>query len=291
MFGVEFVMRQKIWVPPERLKTKKDDDCDAYVKTISGDRIHLRLFSTDFRTNFLAYNENIRRLVLYFHGNAEDLHSCDSYLSWLATNTDQNVLGVEYVGYGKSSREHEPTEKNMCEVADAALYYACNTLGHKMHTITIVGRSLGSIPAVYLASQRRNAGLGGLVLVSALASGARCVLPCAYIPDSILQSLDSVFGGNILRMAEVQCMVLLIHGDCDKEVPLENAQALLKKCHCWCLPQLYVVKGGGHNDLSDRYGKEIVRQINAFKEQSAETARLRSCEAESQTPYESLIEF
>jgi abhydrolase domain-containing protein 17 len=245
----------------------------------------------DFRTNFLAYNENIRRLVLYFHGNAEDVHSCDSYLSWLATNTDQNVLGVEYVGYGKSSREHEPTEKNMCEVADAAMYYACNTLGHKMHTITIVGRSLGSIPAVYLASQRRNAGLGGLVLVSALASGARCVLPCAYIPDSILQSLDSVFGGNILRMAEVQCMVLLIHGDCDKEVPLENAQALLKKCHCWCLPQLYVVKGGGHNDLSDRYGKEIVRQINAFKEQSAETARLRSCEAESQTPYESLIEF
>jgi pimeloyl-ACP methyl ester carboxylesterase len=50
--------------------------------------------------------------------------------------------------------------------------------------ITVIGRSLGSIPAVYVASQRRNAGLGGLVLISALASGARCVLPCAYVPNS-----------------------------------------------------------------------------------------------------------
>jgi pimeloyl-ACP methyl ester carboxylesterase len=291
MFGVEFAMRHKIWVPPERPKPRRDDTCDAYVKTIRGDRIHLRIFSPDPRTNLQTYSETVRRLVIYFHGNAEDLHGCDSFLAWLSTNTDQNVLGVEYVGYGKSTREREPTEGNMHEVADAALYYACNTLGHKMHTITVVGRSLGSIPAVHLASQRMNAGLGGLVLISALASGARCMLPVAYIPASVMGSLDGVFGGNILRMGDVQCMVLLVHGDKDKEVPLDNAQALYHKCHQWCLPQLYVVEGGGHNDLLDRHGKEILRQLNAFTEQSAETARLRSSEPEARTPYESLIEF
>ena len=42
------------------------------------------------------------------------------------------------------------------------------------------------------------------------------------------------------------------------------------------MPEIYVVKGCGHNDLADRYGKEILRQINAFKEQIAETAMTKS---------------
>ena len=291
MFGVEYVMRQKIWAPPQRGKMRKDDENDVYVKTIASDRIHLRLFTPDFRTNLVEYSAGARRLVIYFHGNAEDLHSCNLFLNWLATNTDQNVLGVEYVGYGKSSRGLETTEQNMCEAADAALDYASQTMMHKLHTIMVMGRSLGSIPAAHLASQSMNAGLGGLLLVSALASGARCVLPSAYIPDAVLESLDAVFGANILRMPDVQCMVLLIHGDRDTEVPIANARALLKKCHRWCMPELYVVEGGGHNDLTDRHGKQLLRQIIAFKDLSAETARLRSSDAESHTPYEALVEI
>ena len=283
-------MRRSIWVPPNHSYKKPDDDRDVLVKIISGDKIHLRLFSPDSTVSLKNY-DNSKRLVLYFHGNAEDLAVCDAYLCWLALNTDQNVLGVDYVGYGKSSCEHEPTERNMCDAADASLDYAIHTLRHKRHTVTIIGRSLGSIPAVYLASQQMNAGLGGLILISALASGARCVLPSAYTPESILASLDSLFGANILRISEVQCMILFIHGDKDVEVPISNARVLFSKCNRWCLPQLFVVKGGGHNDLSDLHGKQILRQINCFKDTSAETARLRTCEVDSHTPYEGLVEF
>ena len=92
---------QKIWAPPQRGKMRQDDENDVYVKTIGSDRIHLRLFMPDFRTNLVEYNTGNRRLVLYFHGNPEDLHSFNLFLNWPSTNTDQNVLGVEYVGYGK----------------------------------------------------------------------------------------------------------------------------------------------------------------------------------------------
>lgn len=128
-------------------------------------------------------------------------------------------------------------------------------------------------------------------MISALASGARCVLPSQYIPEALLRSLDSVFGANILKMPEVQCMVLIVHGDRDEEIEIKNAQALYKKCNGWCTPRLYVVKGGAHNNLTDRYGKEVLREINEFNKTCLETARLRSCEEASKTPYELLVDF
>ena len=226
--------------------------------------------------------------MLYFHGNSEDLEICDVHLSWLALNQDQKVLGVDYVGYGRSSGEHETTEQNMCDAADACLHFATHDLKHKINTVTIIGRSLGSIPAVYVCSQRRNA---GLILISALASGARCLRPCAYVPKAILNSLDGLFGPNLQRISEVQCMILFIHGDKDMQVSLENSKVLIEKCNRWCDAELFVVKGGTHNNFSDLYGKEIIRKMKAFVEESTETARLRSGDEQSQTPYESLIDF
>jgi hypothetical protein len=61
---------------------------------------------------------------------------------------DQNVLGVDCVGYGRSASKNETTEQNTCDAADACLHFATNNLKHKIKTI--IGSSLGSIPAVYL---------------------------------------------------------------------------------------------------------------------------------------------
>jgi len=110
--------------------------------------------------------------------------------------------------------------------------FATYDLKHKINTVTIIGRSLGSIPAVYLCSQRRNAGLGGLInsiLISALASGARCLLPRAYVPKAILNSLDGLFGPNLQRISEVQCMIsVFIHGNKDVQVSLETQESSLR---------------------------------------------------------------
>jgi fermentation-respiration switch protein FrsA (DUF1100 family) len=103
--------------------------------------------------------------------------------------------------------------------------------------------------------------------------------------------MDGLFGANILRISEVQCMILFIHGDNDKQVPIANARALFSRCNRWCLPEIFVVKGGGHNDLSDLYGKQILRLINEFKDTIAVTARLRTGDEAAHTPYEDLVEF
>ena len=91
-------------------------------------------------------------------------------------------------------------------------------------------------------------------------------------------------------------MILFIHGDKDVQVSLENSRVLMDKCNRWCDAELYVVKGGTHNNLSDLHGKEIIRKMKAFVEESSETSRLRSGDEQAQTPYEttpyeSLIDF
>ena len=42
-------------------------------------------------------SEKPRPLLLYSHGNAEDLGTAYDYLQWLATNLDCNVLVYDYV--------------------------------------------------------------------------------------------------------------------------------------------------------------------------------------------------
>jgi hypothetical protein len=81
-------------------------------------------------------------------------------------------------------------------------------------------------------------------------------------------------------------MILFIHGDKDVQVSLENSRVLMDKCNRWCDAELYVVKGGTHNLLSDLYGKEIIRKMKVFVEESSETSRLRSDDEQAQTPYE-----
>ena len=282
MIAVEECFRTRIWTPPARVKNRQLDDRDVFLTIISGGNVHARLFSPDSHSNTEKHDAN---LIIYFHGNAEDLTTCESFLSWLSLNTAYDVLCVDYVGYGRSSGENNTTEANMCEAADAVLDYAVNTLKYKYHTIVVMGRSLGSIPAVHLASKTDNAGLQGLVLVSGLASGARCILSPAYTPSVMQASLDNAFGANIQRIPGVQCMILLVHGDHDTEVSLSNSQVLKERCNGWCHPELIVIRGGSHNNIWNMYARQVLKPMNLFLSNSKENARLHSCDAAAQTPY------
>ena len=288
MIAVEECFRTRIWTPPVRVNNRQLDDRDVFLKIISGGSVHARLFSPDSHSNAEKRNAN---LILYFHGNAEDLTTCASFLSWLSLNTAYDVLCMDYVGYGRSSGENNTTESNMCEAADAVLDYALNTLKYKNHAIVVMGRSLGSIPAVYLASKTDNAGLQGLVLVSGLASGSRCIFSSAYVPSVMLTSLDNAFGANIRRISGVQCMVLLVHGDQDTEVCLSNSQVLKERCNGWCHPELIVIRGGSHNNIWNMYARQVLKPLNLFLENSQENARLHSCDEASKTPYSDACEL
>lgn len=101
-----------------------------------------------------------RKIMIWFHGNTTDLGIQDKFITEMATELDINVVGIEYLGYGiyENPLDPEQMEQDSLEVYDWLL-----TKGYKPNNIWNYGRSLGTGPAIYLASKRET---GFNVLIS-----------------------------------------------------------------------------------------------------------------------------
>ncbi len=129
--------------------------------------------------------QNPAPLLIYFGGNAEDV-------SWLASTAGQyagwSLLIVSYRGYGRS--EGKPGEAAL--FADALQIYDYAAKRADTGRIAVMGRSLGSGVATYLAAQRP---VAGAILVSpydSVESVARGVYPFLPIGLMLKHRFDSV---------------------------------------------------------------------------------------------------
>lgn len=89
-------------------------------------------------------------LILFFHGNSSDLRGWGQMSPQFHKN-GYDVVMVDYPGFGKSSGKH--TEQGLYDTADRLYKWAEKKYDSK--DMVIVGRSIGSIPASYLASKRK----------------------------------------------------------------------------------------------------------------------------------------
>lgn len=78
-----------------------------------------------------------------------------------------NILGVEYPNYGVYKSNTICNEENILSDSKYVLKFVTKQLKFDLKNIIIFGRSLGSGPAVYLASKYK---IGALVLVSGFTS-------------------------------------------------------------------------------------------------------------------------
>jgi len=134
-----------------------------------------------------------------------------------------NVLAVEYPGYGLLS-QLKPTEEAVYEVALTVFRYLFDEVKVQYSQIILFGRSLGSGPAVYLASQYP---VGGLILVSAFSSIRGAV---QSIAGSLLAWSIKEHFPNLQLISNVSCSTLIIHGESDGLIPVEHSLRLFKRC-------------------------------------------------------------
>jgi len=91
-----------------------------------------------------------RFLIIFFHSNAEDLGRCRGFCCYLREQFQVHVLAVEYPGYGVCPGL--PSGETVMENALAGLRFATETLRWPLDSIKVFGRSIGTGPAVGLAS-------------------------------------------------------------------------------------------------------------------------------------------
>jgi fermentation-respiration switch protein FrsA (DUF1100 family) len=193
-------------------------------------------------------NPTARHTIFYFHGNAEDLGDVAPILRRLQS-AGFGVLAFDYRGYGRSSGR--PSEESINTDTRTVLAYAAAQLGVSSQNCVLVGRSVGSGPAVALAA---HAPVAGLVLVSPFTSAFRVVTHVKLIPFDRFDNLTAI--------REVHCPVLIFHGTADQVIPFAHGEKLFAaasepKRHVW-------IEHAGHNDIFQIAGPEIVHEISSF---------------------------
>lgn len=205
-------------------------------------------------------------VLLFSHGNADDLGTCDEYCHWLSFQLGVHVVAYDYQGYGLSSPlpSDEPALRDFAERVHAEVAALL-----PRSPLFLLGKSLGSVPATWLASLP-HVEYAGLVVVSGLASGARTVFPRmpALLPARATARLDCVFGNNIGLERRVHAPVLVVHGLDDATVPVDNARDVLRALPAACFyPPLFV--RAGHNDIETRHAALFLMTLANFIAQYA----------------------
>jgi len=222
---------------------------DVWFRTADGTRLHGWFVR--------AAEQPAAATVVYFHGNGGNV----SYVGWVGEQLAArgfDVLLFDYRGYGQSEGA-SADERGLYEDAAAAHDFVVRERGARAERVVLYGQSLGTAAAVDVAARKP---CGALVLESGLSSAgdmARTILP--WLPRFAARltrnKLDSV--GKLPR---VGCPVLVAHGDRDEVIPAEQGRAL----HA-AAPEpkrLHLVRGAGHNNLSNVGGEPYLDAVADF---------------------------
>jgi pimeloyl-ACP methyl ester carboxylesterase len=155
-------------------------------------------------------------LIIFFHGNSEDIGSSLSYLlSSFGDRFAMNVLCPEYPTYGiyKKKDDGMRMDKAILEDARSVLKYAHTQLRFKYENIILIGRSLGSGVAVKLATEFN---VKGMVLISPYTS-IRCI--AKTVAGNLLSKLVPNAFRSIDYINHIKCPALFIHGVQDSLIP------------------------------------------------------------------------
>lgn len=191
--------------------------------------------------------------LLFFHGNGEIVADYDD-LAPLFTRLGLNFLAVDYRGYGRSSGT--PTLSAMLDDSHAVFAFVRDWLKSRGHTgpRIVMGRSLGSAPALELAS--RHAGeIDGLVVESGFARIGPLLALMGYRMEAF--GLSEEDGPqNLKKIGMFDKPTLVIHAEFDHIIAHAEGQALYDASPA-AVKHMLTIEGANHNDLfyhgMDRY--------------------------------------
>jgi alpha-beta hydrolase superfamily lysophospholipase len=202
-----------------------------------------------------------------------------------------NVLVCDYPGYGFSSGES--SQEGLEDAAITVMEYATSKLQFDASQVFVIGKSIGSCPAISLAAHPAFANsIQGLVLISPVASSARCVLDWKKVPAFVMRRLDAVALANIEHIAHVRCPICFVHGLQDDVVSIDTsafaivrhllppslaASCLLLPLSDTYYPPLWLQ--AGHNDIECKFKDLLLNTIKDFTvecDQKEPAARVQS---------------
>lgn len=197
--------------------------------------------------------------VLYFHGNGEVVADQD-YVAPLYNDRGINLFAADYRGYGASTGS--PSFSTMVEDAHLIFDAFLGVLsdGGFKGQVFVMGRSLGSLSAIELAASYPDQ-ISGLILESGFGSTIRLMSRLGFTRE-FLGISDPGFP-NLTRIRSITMPTLVIHGENDTLIPLEEGKDLYESSGAQS-KRLLVIPGGDHNTLLMEGMAEYFKAIEDF---------------------------
>jgi alpha-beta hydrolase superfamily lysophospholipase len=198
--------------------------------------------------------------LLFFHGNGEIASDYDE-AGPLFNQLGLSLLAVDYRGYGKS--KGTPSVSTLLTDALTSFDHVYESIREqgRLGPFLVMGRSLGSAPAVEIASKRMEK-IAGLIIESGFAYSLP-LLKLIGIPVDHLGLQEKDGFRNVQKIAGVTKPTLFLHAQFDELIPLNEADLLLKNSGAR-RKELIVIPGAGHNDIIALCGREYFKTIARF---------------------------
>ncbi len=177
------------------------------------------------------------KAIIYFGGNAEDVdYNANDFSKIFKSYT---VYLVKYRGYGKSTGQ--PSEQNL--YSDALYVY--DKLKEKYSDISVIGRSLGSGVATYLAANRSISKLALITPFDSIESIAQEIFPI-YPMSFILRDKYK----SINRVSQIKAHTLILIAENDQVVKRSHSERLVSKFPA-AQVAVKIIENTGHNSIAN----------------------------------------
>jgi uncharacterized protein len=200
--------------------------------------------------------------VVVFNGNAGN-RAYRVPLAKALASRGLSVLLFDYRGFGDSTGS--PSEAGLYDDARAVHEYLTRRSDVRADRLVYFGESLGTAVAVRLAVEHPPAALILRSPFTSLVDVGRLhypILPVRWLLRDRFRSIDAI--------ERVRPPVLIVAGDRDRIVPLEQSRQLFEKA-----PEpreLVVIKGADHNDGELLDGRELIEAVRRFLDAHARGA-------------------
>jgi len=204
--------------------------------------------------------------ILFFHGNGEVVSDYDD-ISPFYHQKGLNLVVADYRGYGASSGT--PTLTDLVQDAHVIFKKVREELSiKKMRSdLWVMGRSLGSISALELASHYQEV-VRGLIIESGFPSVVRIILHLGIpVQDMGLEKIDQ---DCLERIKKISLPTLIIHGEQDSLVPIENAEDIYQNLGAQ-EKELLTIPSATHNDIMLIGFNDYFKAIEQFIKRADQT--------------------
>jgi len=198
--------------------------------------------------------------IIFFHGNGEIVADYDD-IGPLYNHAGMNLLVTDFRGYGWSTGS--PTVSSMLLDAEILFTEIQNWLAFNNYSgkLFLMGRSLGSVPAIDLAT-RHEEEIKGLIIESGIADTIPLAKSLGMNTDGINFSEDDGFR-NIQKIETVKTATFIFHGARDEIIAADEAEKLQSFSGART-KEFIVIPGATHNTMIVTGGKLYFETIKTF---------------------------